>query len=121
MKSQFVFAVMLLLAGCSQEAADSAQASEAGERIACAVGGAAEFSNDCVVEQSGQDGSKVLIVRHPDGAFRRFDVLTDGRGLQVTDGAEGAQIALSGDLLDVTVGKDRYRFPARLEDHAPAP
>lgn len=117
MKPFFAFAV-LLLTGCSQDAADSAQA---GERIACALGGAAEFSDSCLVQQSQQDGRKVLVVRHPDGAFRRFDVLMDGQGLTVTDGAEQAQLALNGDLLDVTVGNDRYRFPARREDNAPAP
>lgn len=121
MKRLTPFAAVLLLAACSQETADSARASESGENIACAVNGAAEYSDSCIVERSEQDGRKLLVVRHPDGAFRRFDVLADGRGLAVTDGAEEAQLALNGDLLDVTVGRDRYRFPAKRESHAPTP
>lgn len=119
MRCLSAFVVSLLLTGCSSQTADTAQAGEAGERIACALGGAAEFSDSCLVEQSQQDDRKVLVVRHPDGAFRRFDVLTDGHGLAVTDGAEQARLRLNGDLLDVTVGIDRYRFPTRRGDDAP--
>lgn len=120
MKHLTPLAAALLLAACSQDTADTAHASGTGENIACAVNGAAEFSDSCVVERSEQDGRKLLVVRHPDGAFRRFDILADGRGLAVTDGAEEAQLVLNSDLLDVAVGRDRYRFPAKREGHAPA-
>ena len=87
---------------------------EAGDdAIACALGGAGEFSSACRVERSLADGTLVLIVRHPDGAFRRFEVLKDGRGLSAADGAEPAALSVAGGELEVAVGLDRYRFPAR--------
>jgi len=60
-----------------------------------------------------------LVVRHPDGAFRRFKVLKDGRGVAVADGADQAETTLSGEVLEVQVGSDRYRFPATQKQHVP--
>jgi hypothetical protein len=57
----------------------------------------------------------MLTLRHPDGSFRRFNVLTNGRGLASADGAERARIVLLGDRrIEVTVGEDRYRLPVTL-------
>lgn len=53
----------------------------------------------------------MLVVRHPDGGFRRFEVVHDGRGVVAADGAHSAQIALRGGDVEVAVGTDRYRFP----------
>jgi hypothetical protein len=108
-------ALLLMLAGCSQQAPAVA---EGEEHIACALAGAAGFAPDCAVERVTKDGALTLVVRHPDGGFRRFDVLKDGRGLAVSDGAEQAQVALAGDALEVTVGTDRYRFPATTKGDA---
>lgn len=83
------------------------------EAIACALGGQGQFSQDCRVERSLAGNTLFLIVRHPDGAFRRFEVLKDGSGLSVADGAEQAALTMSGKELEVAVGLDRYRFPAR--------
>ena len=92
---------------------DTAQA--AGNLIECAVGGAGLFERTCEVERIEQeDGSLLLVVRHPNGGFRRFDVLTDGRGLATADGAQEAQAELVDGRLDVSVGSDRYRFPATI-------
>ncbi len=106
------------LAACSSGEADPSQPAEGKEHIACAVGGAKDYANVCAVERSRQAGGLFLVVRHPDGAFRRFEVLTDGRGLAVADGAETAIVAFSGNRLDVAVGGDRYRFPAKPLGHA---
>lgn len=81
-------------------------------RIACALAGATEFARDCTVERAEQEGKLTLVVRHPDGGFRRFEVLTDGRGVAVADGAEQAEVAMVGSELEVVVGEDAYRFPA---------
>ena len=110
-------ALLLLLAGCSQQAPAVA---EGEEHIACALGGKAEFAPDCAVERVTGDGTSTLVVRHPDGGFRRFDVLKDGRGVAVADGADEAQVVLAGDTLQVTVGTDRYRFPATARGNAAA-
>lgn len=109
------------LGGCSSEPEASSeggkapQVAEGGEHVPCALDGAAEFSASCAVDRSEVDGKLTLIVRHPDGAFRRFSVVTDGRGLAVADGAEQAVNTIEGDKLSVSVADDRYLFPARVK------
>lgn len=88
------------------------------ETIPCAIAGAGAFANDCVVERARVDGALHLIVRHPDGGFRRFEVVQDGRGLVVADGAETAVARLNGEVLEVAVGADRYRFPSKVKADA---
>lgn len=112
-------AVFALLAGCSKNEGEAPAVAEGSEHIACALAGAAEFSDKCAVDRSQADGKLTLIVRHPDGAFRRFAVVTDGRGLVVADGAEQAVTKVEGDKLAVSVAKDRYLFPAKVKS-APA-
>ncbi|WP_156842396.1 hypothetical protein [Novosphingobium aquimarinum] len=99
-----------LLAACSSGDTPPPVA-EGEEHVACAVGGETEMKEVCAVERSEADGKLTLVVRHPDGAFRRFDVLTDGRGLAVSDGAEEAVTRLEDGKFAVTVGEDRYLFP----------
>jgi hypothetical protein len=109
-----------ILAACSTERDPQDQASAvAGDTIECALRGASAFTRDCMVERAPQGGVLYLVVRHPDGAFRRFQVLKDGRGVAVADGAETAETRIADGLLEVTVGKDRYRFPATRKSHAP--
>ena len=86
------------------------------ERIACALAGAEAFTPDCGVERTSADGALVLVVRHPDGGFRRFAVVKDGRGLVLADGADHSRTELSGDRLEIRVGQDRYRFPFTAKD-----
>jgi hypothetical protein len=93
------------------------QQADAANMIACAIGGATSFKRDCTVEQSEVGGTKILVVRHPDGGFRRFDILTDGRGLEVAAGAEQAVTQVADGKLDVAVGSDRYIFPATIRSH----
>lgn len=104
----------LALAACSSgDAAVQAQAEEGAQRIECAIGPGAEFGADCLVERGEADGVAVLTVRHPDGGFRRFAQMPDGRGLSAFDGADPVEQELAGALLEVSVAGDRYRFPAR--------
>ena len=77
--------------------------------IECAIGPGAEFGSGCGMERVGDD----LLVYHPDGGFRRFAIREDGSGLEVLAGADDAVNVLEGDVLQVTVGTDRYRFPTR--------
>jgi len=116
---------LLLLAACQarEESEQGAQASAQpanDNAIECALDGASEFKRACEVEKGEVDGAKVLTVRHPDGGFRRFDVLTDGHGLAVADGADEAKLTVEGDILAVTVDNDRYRFPVTLKTDDPA-
>lgn len=104
---------LLLLAACSG-GADGAPDPEPDIRIACSIGGADGFQQQCGVERSMEDGQLYLVVRHPDGGFRRFEVLSDGHGVAVADGAQPAQISVREAGIEVTVGADRYRFPATI-------
>lgn len=115
-------AVALVLAACKPAPDDVLpDKAEGDEHIACALGGSGAFNRQCAIERAEVEGKPILVVRHPDGAFRRFELVDDGRGLAVADGAEDAQIQLSGETLDVTVGADRYRFPATKMSHAGNP
>lgn len=88
---------------------------EGAEHIACAVNGESKLSVACAVERAEEDGGLTLVVRHPDGAFRRFVVLTDGRGIGVADGAAEAVTTVRNGSLEVTVDTDRYVFPATVK------
>jgi hypothetical protein len=97
------------------------KAANGNELIECAIGGAQWFLRECEVEKSKDDaGALVLVVHHPNGGFRRFTVVTDGRGLETTDGFEQARSEVVDGRLDVQVGDDRYRFPATVKPKAPA-
>ena len=87
---------------------------EADDRIECAVGGAAGFERVCTVERSpGPD--VVLTVRSPSGSFRRLALARDGRGVTAADGAEPAMVKVIGPgMIEVSIGGDRYRLPARI-------
>ncbi len=106
---------ILALSACSKGTATPA--AEGGEKIACAVGGSEKFDGVCGVERSRQQDALYLVVHHPDGGFRRFEVLKDGHGLAVADGADVATTRLHANMLEVAVGSDQYRFPATLEGH----
>ncbi len=111
-----VFGLLALLAGCTS--ADQPAKPPAGaETIACATGGTDKFDGVCWVERRAD----VVIVRHPDGGFRRFTVLTDGRGLEPADGADKAASRLDqAGFLELHVGEDGYRFPVAVKGDAGA-
>jgi hypothetical protein len=82
----------------------------------CAIGADAAWARDCLIERAGD----LLTIRHPDGGFRRFRVLADGRGLEAADGAETArlQIVETG-LVEIRIGGDRYRLPVKVAGSEP--
>ncbi len=88
-------------------------------KIECAINGDTNFSKGCETERlAGEDGV-TLIIRHPDGGFRRFNILTDGRGLAAADGAEQAKISIVEDnKILVSVGPDKYIIPAKMKTTA---
>lgn len=110
----------LLLAACSSNS-EAPPIAAGDDHIECAVGGAIDLQKACSVERTAADGRTTLVVHHPDGAFRRFDLTTDGTGLVVTDGAQAAVTRLDGYRLDVTVGADRYLFPAQVTPESSTP
>ena len=85
--------------------------------VACALGGAKVLADVCAVERIKARDGLLLIVRHPDGGFRRFAVTGDGLGVASADGADKADVQLVGNEIEVTVGDDRYRFPVTVKTH----
>jgi len=89
-----------------------------GAQVSCATNGALTYSDSCTVERIIVNGTPVLVVRHADGGFRRFDVLAGGT-LAEADGAVRATVLRSGATLEVTIGSDRYRLATSLLGNAP--
>lgn len=98
--------------------AESAAAEEAAldGKIECALAGSAAFERTCTTERiAGADG-QILLIRHADGGFRRFRILTDGRGLAPADGFDETKIALiENGMIEVSSGDDKYRLPAQIK------
>ena len=102
-------ALLFLLAGCGGPPAAEVEA-----KIECAVEGAAAFDRLCTVERSAGPET-LLTLRGPGGSFRRLVVTRDGRGVAAADGAEPATVTVLGkNLIEVSIGSDRYRLPARV-------
>ncbi len=122
---------LLLVTACSTEP-DNEVLAEAEERAAanapddgrieCAVNGDTSFTRGCKTERLSGESGTTLIIRHPDGGFRWFNVLTDGRGLEAADGSEKAKIEIvEAGKTRISVGSDIYIMSARVKsDNAPA-
>ncbi len=102
-------APLLLLAACG-----GPPAAETEERVECAVDGAVDFARVCTIERTA--GREIFFtVRSPSGSFRRFVATQDGLGVMAADGAEAANVrAIAKDHIEVSIGADRYRLPARV-------
>ncbi|MEO7739527.1 MAG: hypothetical protein ABIS10_09595 [Novosphingobium sp.] len=111
MRISSVAFLLAALSACSSKTAGDA-VDPGAERIACALGDAKTFTSACVVERISQNGKSSVIIRHPDGSFRRFEVLADGRSLATTDGADPVEVTPNGKDTEITVGDDHYLFPA---------
>lgn len=118
------FLAIVLIAACGKpdngtlaEVEKDAERDAAAEGLVeCAVSESARFSRNCATEMvSGPDGS-ILVIRHPDGGFRRFAMLKDGRGLAAADGFDDTRVTVIGDgMIELTSGADRYRLPANVK------
>jgi len=81
----------------------------AGATVSCALNGALTYANACTLERVTVGGTPTLVIRHPNGGFRRFEVLS-GPTLAEADGAQQAVVLRNGNTLEVTLGADRYRL-----------
>jgi hypothetical protein len=109
MRKSLILFPMLTLAACGRPAGDPEPEMRT---IDCALAGARAFVPQCQVEQA----AGLLIVHHPGGGFRRLRKVDDGRGVVAADGVEPAQVAWIPDgRLEVALGQDRYRFPAKVK------
>ena len=117
--------LVLTLAGCGK-GGEQAQASAptdseiARDVVSCALGGSAQFRDDCTAERSESEGESHIVVHHPDGGFRRLVVAKDGLTLESADGAEATRSARKGDRFEVILGQDRYVIAVAGPDRAPA-
>lgn len=110
---------LALLGGCSKNETEAPpKVAEGPEHVDCALGPGTTFAKDCAIERSKQGETYKMILRHPDGGFRRLEVDATNT-IVAADGADAAQIVLNGMVAEVTVGEDRYRIP--LEARTPAP
>jgi len=112
---------LLLVPACSDPDAarrDAIAAADADAgRIECAIEGAARFERVCTVERLAGGDRLILMVRAPNGSFRRLEVTGDGRGVAAADGAEPARVTLlDGSRIEVAIAGDRYRLPATLKE-----
>ena len=98
----------LLLTGLAACSAQSDPAAASTETMSCALDGAADFATVCTVERKVVPGGTILVVRQPDGGFRRFEV--EGDLVRTADGAEPTKVTVGPDATEVTVGDDRYRL-----------
>lgn len=108
-------APLLLLSACG--GGDSgAGGKAAASRIECALAGATDFERVCTTETVPGEAGRMLIIRHPEGGFRRFNILTDGRGLAPADGFDETRITIQpGGMIEVSSGDDIYRLPADIK------
>jgi hypothetical protein len=96
-------------ASTSTASGDAASPTAAGaDRVACALADASAFADACTLERAQVEGAPVLVIRHPDGGFRRFAV-KDGSVIEA-DGAEAATVTRNGNTIEIAVGADRYRL-----------
>lgn len=135
-----IFSAALLLSAaltaCSGESGSSAGdeptnvASEAeadegaakSDTIDCALNGAPTAQAVCKRTTIQNGDITQLVLEGPEGDFRRFNILTDGRGLEAADGAEPATITLlDGGKIEVKVDDDLYILPATVKDTGAAP
>ena len=121
MRMGFLAVTLLGLAGCGQAdranhaAAAGAAAEAEDDRIDCRIGNATQFERFCTIEVGEGDAGRTLVVRKPDGGFRRLRVTGDGRGVVAADGAEPAQVTIiADDRIEVAIGGDTFRLPATV-------
>jgi len=114
---------MLTLAACGETesgempvaAAAKAEAAVEDNRIECLLRGGEQFERFCTVDHEQRPEGRILVLRKPDGGFRRLLVATDGRGVVAADGAEPAVVSILGDdRIEVAIGGDRFRLPAQI-------
>jgi hypothetical protein len=119
MRGALLIGLALTVGACSKsETKAPPKVAEGPEHVDCALGPGTTFAKDCAIERSREGETYKMILRHPDGGFRRLEVGADNT-IVAADGADAAQIVLNGTVAEVTVGEDRYRIP--LEARTPAP
>jgi hypothetical protein len=123
-KLALIATTTIMLASCGGEKSTLAEAEKSADKqaaadgkIECALAGKLDFNRVCSTERvTGPDG-QLLVIRNPDGGFRRFKILGGGKGLEPADGFDdGFKIKLNGtEMIEVASGDDLYRLPAAIK------
>lgn len=100
-----LLAAGLILSACSGEASPAPE----GQVIDCAIGVGVDMGPDCIGEQLA--GGEVFVIHHPDGSFRRFEMLPDDAGIGLADGAGVLSQEREGDKLLIAVDDAKYLLP----------
>ena len=118
-KLALTFLCLPLLAACGDDEAEIMAAQDAalvGNKIECALNGADEFSKICATERVSAEDGTILMIRHSDGGFKRFRILTDGRGLEAAEGFNDSHIEIIDENhIILSSGNDRYKLKAQLK------
>lgn len=112
---------LFMLAACDNEAeiAAAQQAALVGNKIECALNGSDSFLLICATERVVTDNGTILMIRHSDGGFQRFRILTDGRGLEVAEGFDDSRIEIiDEDYIILSSGNDKYKLKAQFTSSA---
>ena len=107
-----IFSALTLLTALTACGGNVSEAPE-GEKVACAIGPGAEFSDVCTLELVAADE---FVIHHPNGGFRRF-VYADTGIVAASDGVDAiANEVIDGEagMWEFKVGSDRYRLDRRL-------
>ena len=114
--ARLAFLLLPVLSGCGEgDSAAQAAAEAEDNRIECRIGNSPQFDRFCTIEHGSSDAGRILVVRKPDGGFRRLLVAGDGRGVVAADGAEPAQVTIiADDRIEVAIGGDLFRLPATV-------
>ncbi len=128
-KYALILSGALLLSSCGGEKTTLADAEKAADneaaadgKVECALAGRTEFSRSCFTERVTGPEGQLLVIRNPDGGFRRFKILGGGKGLEPADGFDDSfRIKLiDEDRIEVASGDDLYRLPAAIKPKADA-
>jgi hypothetical protein len=107
--------LMLAIAACNSSNDVPETTADVDGKLFCAVGGASEMTQSCLLERVDGPEGALLVMHHPDGGFRRFRIVRDGRGVIPADGAQQVRLSIAAEnMIDVDVDGDRYRFPATI-------
>lgn len=114
---RMVFLGAFALAACGGGGGESPDPpAESGEEgaIDCRVRGAAAFERACTLEAREGEVGRMLVVRYPDGGFRRL-IVADGGAILAADGAERTLTAEREDgRIQVSLGGDTFLLPASV-------
>ncbi|MEY4237738.1 MAG: hypothetical protein RL339_339 [Pseudomonadota bacterium] len=117
-RSTLALVPLVVLSACADPAPGEGGV-VASEQVWCALGGARDFTQDCTLERSTEEGRPAFVVHHPDGKFRRLLASADGQSLLAADGADQSQSALKQDRWEVILGDDRYVVPVKADARRP--